>query len=110
LRPRGPTDDPAILSLRRQLRRNQLACLMLAQGVPLLLAGDEVGNSQAGNNNAYARTTRPAGRLVCLPREGENMTGLIARLSEESGAVSRRSVPAAGSKAAGPTALMGCCG
>src|SRR5712672_2939495 len=51
----GPTDDPAILSLRRQLRRNQLACLMLAQGVPLLLAGDEAGNSQAGNNNAYCQ-------------------------------------------------------
>src|ERR1700726_4882700 len=51
----GPTDDPAILALRRQLRRNQLACLMLAQGVPHMLAGDEVGNSQAGNNNAYCQ-------------------------------------------------------
>src|SRR6202045_575118 len=40
----GPTDDPTILALRRQLRKNQLACLMLAQGVPLILAGDEVGN------------------------------------------------------------------
>ena len=51
----GPTDDATILALRRQLRRNQLACLFLAQGVPLLLAGDEVGNSQGGNNNAYAQ-------------------------------------------------------
>ncbi len=51
----GPTDDPEILQLRRQLRRNQLASLMLAQGVPLLLAGDEVGNSQSGNNNAYCQ-------------------------------------------------------
>jgi isoamylase len=51
----GPTDDPAILALRRQLRRNQLACLLLAQGLPLLLAGDEVGNSQGGNNNAYCQ-------------------------------------------------------
>jgi len=51
----GPTDDPALLALRRQLRKNQLACLMLAQGVPLLLAGDEVGNSQGGNNNAYCQ-------------------------------------------------------
>jgi isoamylase len=51
----GPTDDPAILSLRRRQRRNQLACLFLAQGVPLLLAGDEVGNSQGGNNNAYCQ-------------------------------------------------------
>ena len=51
----GPTDDPEILALRRQLRKNQLACLLLAQGMPLLLAGDEVGNSQAGNNNAYCQ-------------------------------------------------------
>ena len=46
---------PTILALRRRLRRNQLACLFLAQGVPLLLAGDEVGNSQDGNNNAYCQ-------------------------------------------------------
>ncbi len=51
----GLTDDPAINALRRQLRKNQLACLFLAQGVPLLLAGDEVGNSQGGNNNAYCQ-------------------------------------------------------
>ncbi|MDQ8727702.1 glycogen debranching protein GlgX [Bradyrhizobium sp. LHD-71] len=51
----GPTDDPSIIRLRRQLRKNQLACLMLAQGVPLLLAGDEVANSQGGNNNAYCQ-------------------------------------------------------
>jgi isoamylase len=51
----GATDDPAILALRRRLRRAQLACLFLAQGVPLLLAGDEVSNSQDGNNNAYCQ-------------------------------------------------------
>ena len=51
----GATDKPEILRLRRQLRRNLLASLMLAQGVPLLLAGDEVGNGQRGNNNAYCQ-------------------------------------------------------
>ena len=51
----GPTDDPAILQKRRLLRRNQLASLLLAQGVPLLLAGDEAGNTQGGNNNAYCQ-------------------------------------------------------
>ena len=51
----GPTKDPALQALRRQLRKNQLACLMLAQGVPLILAGDEVGNTQNGNNNAYCQ-------------------------------------------------------
>jgi glycogen operon protein len=51
----GPTDDPDLLALRRRLRKNQLACLLLAQGVPLILAGDEVGNTQSGNNNAYCQ-------------------------------------------------------
>jgi glycogen operon protein len=51
----GATDDPKILGLRRQLRKNQIACLLMAKGVPLLLAGDEVGNSQGGNNNAYCQ-------------------------------------------------------
>src|SRR6185437_8153836 len=51
----GPTDNPEIIALRRQLRKNQLACLLLAQGLPLILAGDEVGNSQHGNNNAYCQ-------------------------------------------------------
>jgi isoamylase len=51
----GPTDNPAIVAMRRRLRRNQLACLFLAQGMPLLLAGDEVANSQKGNNNTYCQ-------------------------------------------------------
>jgi glycogen operon protein len=51
----GPSQDPGIVALRRQLRKNQMASLMLAQGVPLLLAGDEVANSQSGNNNAYCQ-------------------------------------------------------
>jgi glycogen operon protein len=51
----GPTDNTDILALRRRLRRNQLASLLLAQGIPLILAGDEVANSQGGNNNAYAQ-------------------------------------------------------
>ncbi|MGB8895814.1 MAG: glycogen debranching protein GlgX [Pseudolabrys sp.] len=54
----GPTDDANILKLRRDLRRNQLACLFLAQGVPLLLAGDEAGNRQNGNNNAYCQDNK----------------------------------------------------
>jgi glycogen operon protein len=51
----GPTDDTNIREQRRLLRRNLLASLMLAQGVPLLLAGDEVANSQHGNNNPYCQ-------------------------------------------------------
>jgi len=51
----GPSDDPSILSLRRRQRLNMLASLLLSQGTPLLLAGDEFGHSQKGNNNAYAQ-------------------------------------------------------
>ena len=51
----GPTDDPAIRAARAQRRRNLLTTLMLSQGTPLILAGDELGNSQGGNNNAYAQ-------------------------------------------------------
>jgi glycogen operon protein len=79
----GPTDDPDILALRRQLRRNLLACLMLAQGVPLLLAGDEVGNSQNGNNNAYCQDN-PVGWVdwSALGNEGEDMSGFVAQLTD----------------------------
>ena len=51
----GPTTDDMINSRRRQQRLNFLATLLLSQGVPMLLAGDEIGNSQRGNNNAYAQ-------------------------------------------------------
>ncbi len=51
----GPTDNPAILELRARQRRNFLATLLVSQGVPMLLAGDEFGNSQFGNNNAYCQ-------------------------------------------------------
>jgi isoamylase len=49
----GPSADPAILETRRRVRRALLASLMLAAGTPMLLAGDEFGNSQHGNNNAW---------------------------------------------------------
>ena len=51
----GPTDDSEILELRARQKRNMLATLLLSQGTPMLLAGDEFGNSQAGNNNAYCQ-------------------------------------------------------
>ncbi len=51
----GPTDDAAINDARLSRRRNMLATLLLSQGTPMLLAGDEFGNSQGGNNNAYCQ-------------------------------------------------------
>src|SRR5213075_3183651 len=49
----GPTDDPKILAFRDRQKRNLLATLLLSMGVPMLVAGDEFGNTQGGNNNAY---------------------------------------------------------
>ncbi|HXX84930.1 MAG TPA: glycogen debranching protein GlgX [Casimicrobiaceae bacterium] len=51
----GPTDDPAIKALRARQKRNFMATLLLSQGVPMLLAGDEIGRTQRGNNNAYCQ-------------------------------------------------------
>ena len=51
----GPSDDPAVRARRAQRRRNLMATLLLSQGVPMILAGDELGNSQGGNNNAYCQ-------------------------------------------------------
>ncbi len=51
----GETDDPAIIALREQQKRNFLTTLFLSQGVPMLLMGDEQGRTQKGNNNAYCQ-------------------------------------------------------
>jgi isoamylase len=51
----GPTDDPAIVALRARQQRNFIATLLLSQGVPMLLHGDELGRTQQGNNNGYAQ-------------------------------------------------------
>jgi glycogen operon protein len=51
----GPSDDAKVLALRARQQRNFIATLLLSQGVPMLLAGDELGRSQQGNNNAYCQ-------------------------------------------------------
>jgi len=51
----GATDDSAIFDIRRRQRLNMIATLLFSQGTPLLLAGDEFGHTQQGNNNAYAQ-------------------------------------------------------
>jgi isoamylase len=51
----GPTTDPAIVALRSRQQRNFLATLLLSQGVPMVLHGDELGRTQDGNNNTYAQ-------------------------------------------------------
>ncbi|HEX7035360.1 MAG TPA: glycogen debranching protein GlgX [Pseudomonadales bacterium] len=51
----GPTEDPDVLALRARQQRNFLTSLLLSQGVPMLLHGDELGRTQQGNNNAYCQ-------------------------------------------------------
>ena len=51
----GPTDDPEVLTLRARQRRNLMATMLLSQGVPMIVNGDEFGRTQHGNNNAYCQ-------------------------------------------------------
>jgi isoamylase len=51
----GPTSDPGINTLRNQMQRNYLTTVLLSQGIPMLLGGDEIGRTQRGNNNAYCQ-------------------------------------------------------
>lgn len=78
----GATDDPAVLDCRRRLRRNQLACLMLAQGVPLMLAGDEVANSQGGNNNTYCQDNEIGWVDWYTPSGADDMTDYVSHLTQ----------------------------
>lgn len=52
---KGPTNDPKILDLRDRMRRNLMTTLMVSQGTPMMLMGDELGRTQRGNNNAYCQ-------------------------------------------------------
>lgn len=51
----GPTDDPGINALRRRQIKNAVSMLMVSQGVPMILMGDEIGRTQEGNNNTYCQ-------------------------------------------------------
>mgnify|MGYP001367564482 CR=1 FL=1 len=76
----GPSNDPHIVDHRRRLRRAMLATTLLAQGTPMLCAGDEVANSQAGNTNAYCQDN-PTGWLDWAGLDGANdEVALIAQL------------------------------
>ncbi|HJE60373.1 MAG TPA: glycogen debranching protein GlgX, partial [Nocardiopsis listeri] len=67
----GPTEDPAILTLRRRQVRNHLATLYLSQGVVMLSHGDEVGRTQGGNNNAYCQDNE----ISWIDWEGAGLAG-----------------------------------
>lgn len=57
----GETDDPNINALRKKLKRNFLTTLLLSQGVPMIVSGDEIGRTQKGNNNAYCQDNEISG-------------------------------------------------
>ncbi len=77
----GPTDDPAILSLRARQTRNMLATVFLAQGVPMLQMGDERGRSQGGNNNAYCQDN-PLTWLDWEQAPDPDLTAFVANLAD----------------------------
>nr|WP_277818374.1 glycogen debranching protein GlgX [Gemmobacter straminiformis] len=74
----GTTGDKAVLAARALRKRNMLATLMLAQGVPMLLAGDEIGHSQGGNNNAYAQDNETT--WIDWAQGDRGLQGFVARL------------------------------
>jgi glycogen operon protein len=76
----GPTDDEEVLALRRRQRRNFIATLFFSQGVPMLLAGDETGRTQRGNNNAYCQDNEIS--WVDWEHVDEDMLEFTARCSE----------------------------
>ncbi len=77
----GPTEDPEILALRARQQRNMLATLLLAQGTPMLLAGDEFGHSQGGNNNAYCQDNKTTWlNWPALDERGLELAGFARKL------------------------------
>jgi glycogen operon protein len=84
----GPTSDPAIVALRERQKRNFLATLLLSQGVPMLLAGDEFGHSGMGNNNLYSQDNE----LAWLNWDGVEVAGATAGGPDPSGGGKQRLV------------------
>jgi len=79
----GPSDDPDITAVREQLKRAMLLTLFASHGTPMLLAGDEFGRSQRGNNNAYCQDNDVSWvdwSLLAKP-DGEALTRFVARAS-----------------------------
>ncbi len=80
----GPTDDIEVLAMRSRSQRNFLATLLLSQGVPMILHGDEVGRTQRGNNNTYAQDSEIAWMdWENVDRPLMEFTAAVARLRRE---------------------------
>src|SRR6266404_1378879 len=77
----GPTDDPAIKTLRERQRRNFLATLLLSQGTPMMLGGDEFGRTQGGNNNAYCQDNEISWFNWGLEESGQSLVRFVQKLT-----------------------------
>lgn len=89
----GESNDPAILALRARQQRNFLATLILSQGVPMLQAGDEIGRTQQGNNNAYCQNNALSWVDWRLDHPQQNLltfTKLLIRLFHQHPVLRRR--------------------
>ena len=78
----GPSDDPEIVALRVRQKRNLLATLFLSQGVPMLVAGDELGRSQKGNNNGYNQDNEISWLNWGLNTEDREFLSFVCRVIE----------------------------
>jgi glycogen operon protein len=89
----GETDEPAVRELRARQMRNFMATLLLSQGVPMILHGDEIGRSQGGNNNAYCQDNETSWFPWDLLPEARDMlhwTQRVIRLRREHSVLRRR--------------------
>jgi len=77
----GPTDDPEINQLRERQIRNMMATLLLSQGTPMMLAGDEFGRTQRGNNNAYCQDNEISWLNWDLKVKGQSLIHFVQKLT-----------------------------
>ena len=78
----GPTEDEAINTLRARQMRNMLATLILSQGVPMLLAGDEFARTQQGNNNAYCQNSEISWLNWDIKEKGQELITFVQKLTK----------------------------
>ncbi len=76
----GPSDDPAIRTMRGQQKRNFIATLLLSQGVPMILGGDELGHTQNGNNNTYCHDSELTWLNWKLSEEEQKFLAFVGRV------------------------------
>ncbi len=76
----GPTDDSNIQALRAKQKRNLLAMLLLSQGVPMLYAGDAIGHTQLGNNNAYCQDNATSWLNWNLQPQDRDLLAFVQRM------------------------------